>query len=130
MSGQIDGHQDGYADKLVKLLPAEGIAALTTVNGLVELDRDDRIWIALAFVVVGVFVVLWARQVRKVASILQLGFILAAYILWAANILWPWLSISFAALSDAPQSIPAIFSILFTLFIPFAFPTAKPAGAP
>jgi hypothetical protein len=80
--------------------------------------------------VVGVFVVLWARQVRKVKTPVQLAFTLAAYLLWAANIFWPWLTISFAALSDAPNSIPAIFSILFTLFIPFAIPTPpKEAGA-
>ncbi|MEI9885464.1 MAG: hypothetical protein WDN08_03030 [Rhizomicrobium sp.] len=129
MSGQIDNNQDGYTDKLVKLLPAEGIAALTTINGLIPLDRDDRLWIVLAIVVVGLFVVLWARQIRKISSVLQLGFILAAYVLWAANIFWPWLTISLASLSDAPNSIPAIFSILFTLFVPFAFPAPaqKPA---
>jgi hypothetical protein len=126
MTGQISPADD-YSEKLIKLLPAEGIAALTTINGIIELDDDNKIWMGLSFLVVGAFVALWAMRVRQVGSAMQLAFILLAYVLWASSILWPWLKAYVPQLADAQSSIPAVLSILFTLFIPFVFAAPAPA---
>jgi hypothetical protein len=127
MDSQINTAQDTYVDRLVKLLPAEGIAAMTAINGIVP-DNDKSVpWLWGAFLVVGIFVVLWATRARHITSPMQLAFILIAYVIWAANILWETLQAAYEIFSDVGDFAPALVAILFTLFIPFAFPS-PPAG--
>ncbi len=130
MTGQINNQQDNYADRLVKLLPAEGIAALTAINGIIDFQSSNKIWIVIVFLVIGAFVFLWAKIIRGVTSWLQLGFTVLAYVLWATNILWPWAGMIFPQLHDAKPYIPAVLTILFTLFIPFVFPAPAPPQVP
>lgn len=123
MSGQIDVAKDDYSDKLIKLLPAEGIAALTTIKTMLETVSTNFYWLLGCAVIVGLFVFLWARLMRKVTLPLQLAFIMVAYLLWAMNIMWGDLTGAVRVLNQAPSEIPAIGSILFALFIPFVFPS-------
>ena len=133
MTGQIDRAADGYAEKLTKLLPAEGIAALTTIYSLLSASSKDTPALEGAAFIIGVFVFLWAREARQIRSPVQLIFILLAYLLWSANILWPVLRVSHAWAGQAPVMSAPVLAILFALFIPFVFPkppaeseTAKP----
>jgi hypothetical protein len=124
MSGNIQSN-DNYGDKLAKLLPAEGIAALTTVNSLIpDKGRDDKVLIGVVLVV-AVFVYLWASRVRGVSAPKQFVFLLIAYFVWAANIfsvrLVNYLS-DYFNVGDIGTYLPALCAILLTLFIPFVFP--------
>ncbi len=121
MSGQV-APGDNYSDKLIKLLPAEGIAALTTIKTLLPAASTSFVWLGMSAGIVGVFVFLWARLMRQVQSGKQLAFTMTAYLLWVVNILWDSLTGSFAMAADAPAVLPAVLSILFALFIPFVFP--------
>lgn len=134
MSGQIDISKDSYADKLTKLLPAEGIAAMTAIKSLFPPDTSYLPWLEGAAVVVAIFVFFWAFKARRVANPLQLLFIMLAYGLWVISILWDLLTGRYAIAQNAPQALPAVASILFALFIPMVFPSASgnqvPANAP
>jgi hypothetical protein len=127
MTGQINKLTDGYADKLTKLLPAEGIAALTTIYSLMSGKSENTPALEGAAFIIGVFVFLWAREARQVRSPVQLIFILLAYLLWSVNILWPVLRVSHAWAGQSPQMSAPVLAILFALFIPFVFPPAQPA---
>ena len=124
MSGQIDGRADEYSDKLIKLLPAEGIAALLAINRLVPDDSDYNGWMIAATAIVAAFVVLWAYRMRHITAKLQLAFLLVAFLIWSFNILWDRIQPSVPGLSVEDGWLPAGIAILFTLFIPFVFPTA------
>jgi hypothetical protein len=128
LDSQINTQQDGYIDRLVKLLPAEGIAALTAIKGIVPGGSAGLMYLWGAFAVVGVFVVLWATRARHISSPMQLAFILIAYVIWAANIMWDTLQPSYALINPIGGFAPALAAILFTLFIPFAFPAPAPAA--
>jgi hypothetical protein len=130
LDSQINAAHDSYTDRLVKLLPAEGIAALTAIKGIVPNNGASLIWLWIAFGVVGVFVVLWATRARHITSAMQLAFILVAYVIWAANISWGTLQDSYEVIADIGGFAPALVAILFTLFIPFAFPNPTPAANP
>lgn len=121
MSGQV-APGDNYSDKLIKLLPAEGIAALTHHQDAVARGQHSFVWLGMSAGIVGVFVFLWARLMRQVQSGKQLAFTMTAYLLWVVNILWDSLTGSFALAANAPAVLPAVLSILFALFIPFVFP--------
>ena len=122
MHSQINAAQDSYTERLVKLLPAEGIAAVTAIKGIVPEGSRSLLWLWITFAVVGIFVVLWATRARHITSAMQISFILAAYTIWTANILWDTLQNSYEFLADVGGFAPALAAILFTLFIPFAFP--------
>lgn len=121
MTGQIDTFKDSYSDKLIKLLPAEGIAALTTIKTLIPVNGADADWLWWSAAIVGLFVLLWAWIIRLIRNPLQLAFIMIAYLLWMLNILWD-LASDLPIFSNAPPAIPAVCSILFALFIPLVFP--------
>jgi len=128
LDSQINAAQDSYIDRLVKLLPAEGIAALTASKGIIRQGGDSFWWLWGTILVVGIFVVLWAARVRNIRSPLQLTFILLAYVIWAANVLWEMLQPNYETFANTPDFAPALVAILFTLFIPFAFPNPVPAS--
>jgi hypothetical protein len=126
MTGQINRLTDGYADKLTKLLPAEGIAALTTIYSLMSGKSENTTALEGSAFIIGVFVFLWAREARQVRSPVQLIFILLAYLFWSVNILWPVLRVSHAWAGQASPMTAPVLAILFALFIPFVFPPAPP----
>ena len=130
MTGQINNQADGYADKLTKLLPAEGIAALTTINSLMPVQKSSTDWLLGSAAIVGAFVFLWARLGRQVRNPLQLAFIMLAYLLWSTSILWVHLQALYDWAEQAPPIAPAIAAILFGLFIPFVFPPQQPQQQP
>jgi drug/metabolite transporter (DMT)-like permease len=127
MAAQIDRQNDEYSDKLAKLLPAEGTAALLAINNLIPNESRTDIWIVVAFFVIGIFVFLWSRKIRNVADPIQLGFLLLGYVVWAANILYgrfdDYLEKMFGL--GGIDFVPAVIAILYSLFIPLVFPKEK-----
>lgn len=121
MAAQIESH-DQYADKLAKLLPAEGIAALLAIKNLIpdEQSLDKLIW--LAVVAVGIFILLWEWKVRRVTAVIQLAFLVGAYLVWAANVFTNRLD-SYFNDSSVVTLAPPVLAILVTLFTPLLFPT-------
>jgi hypothetical protein len=122
MPAEIDPSDD-YATKLAKLLPAEGTAALLAINRLIPDETSTQaLAVEILAGVVAVFVALWAFRIRGIKSGMQIAFLLVAYVIWASSIIWDRITPSVGFLSDNPW-LPAALAIVFTLFIPLAFPT-------
>jgi FtsH-binding integral membrane protein len=123
MSGQIDLQKDQYSDKLAKLLPAEGTAALLAINNIVPNKSTADPWILVAVIAIGLFVVLWARKYRQVADNKQLGFLILGFVVWAVNILsGRFTDYYYAWFGDYWfPFVPALIAILYSLFIPLVF---------
>ena len=124
MAAQIDRQRDEYSDKLAKLMPAEGTAALLAIDNLVPNQSGTDGWMLFTFVVIGLFVFFWARNVRGIHDGMQLGFLTLGYVIWAANILSGRFDEYYELIFGENwfTFVPALVAILYSLFIPLVFP--------
>jgi len=87
MTAPIDTAEDSAIDKVAKLIPAEIVAALTAINGLVP--EDAPAWLMPSFAIaLLVLVYFYLTKLRGMKSHGQVAFVcLLAFPVWASNIL-------------------------------------------
>ncbi len=122
MAGDIQD-SDNYGDKLAKLLPAEGIAALLAIKNIVpDVQSDDKI-IEGSILAIAIFVGLWAYRIRRITNWVQITFLLIAYTIWAMTIFSDRLTANFEGYEDTLAKAIAALAVLCTTFAPLLFPT-------
>ena len=128
MTAPIKANEDTAIDKVAKLIPAEIVAALTSINALVE--EGEEKWVMLAFALgLLVLVYFYLKKLRGMTSIGQLAFVcLGAYPVWVCNII-----ASRFDFLEANRSIFGALLIFVSLFPPLLFradTTQTPANPP
>jgi hypothetical protein len=110
---------DNYKDKLVKLIPAEIVAAYITIHGLVinsaENNKDTLLWIVFGFLVF--LTPAYLHKLMKVTAWKQIIFTTIAFVIWVTAIGGPF---QFIFGFDA-KFLGSIMLILYTLLIPLVY---------
>lgn len=128
---------DDYRSKVLKLIPAEIVAAYLTLKEFLAVGQANtlRDWVSwLVFLILLILTPVYYNKVTKVKSFKQLLITSLAFIVWVFSIGGPigdWL-IKNGYLSVADKSLVAgVALILFTLIAPLIYesqPTSQPVG--
>ena len=89
------GQGDTYSERLLKLIPAETVAAYMFLDGLLRSALKSQesqltVWLWAVFAVIGAGNVLYLKQALKVTSPVQYGIMTAAYAVWVFSIGGPF----------------------------------------
>ena len=119
---------DDYRSRIIKLIPAEIIAAYLTLKGLIESAASStsvkEIIYWIVFLVLLVLTPIYYKKITKVVSGKQLFITTCAFILWVYSVGGPmadWF-VERGIFTESDQSlIASVLLILFTLISPLLF---------
>ncbi len=112
MSREIQSDSD-YAEKLIKLIPSEIVAAFLTIDGIVSTQPGIRYHVSLfASVFLLLLIPFYLKYVLKVKSVLQIIITMLSFAVWVFSIGGPFLSYGWYL-----QSYGAVALILWTVTV-------------
>lgn len=116
----VPGTEDGYLDRLLKLLPAETVAAYLFVDGVVKTalkDQPDalRLWLWIVFGIIALGNVLYWRK-SGVKDTLQFVLLTLAFAVWVFTIGGP-----FAQVAWYQPFMGSVILGLFTFLVPLIY---------
>ncbi len=128
-SAGAQGEADGYADRLIKNIPADIIAAWTAASGLIasasDIPRDTVLWVAF-----GVGVILttaWTlRQTTMEGmrpAITQTIIATGSFVVWVFALGGPFVSLPFYR-----PAYGSLLLILYTVLVPLIIPPEGKSG--
>ena len=112
------GTEDGYLDRLLKLIPAETVAVYLFVGGVLQTALKDQpsalsLWLWIVFGVIGVGNILYLKKAGQVTDALQYVLLTVAYAVWIFTVGGP-----FATTGWYQPFMGSVILGLFTFLVP------------
>ncbi|HEX8015360.1 MAG TPA: hypothetical protein VF465_09005 [Flavobacterium sp.] len=119
-----DAAPNDFKDRLIKLIPAEIIAAYITISGLIigfaksdsNADKSNLLWIII--LVLMILTPVYLVKVSRVSKKGQLMFSTIGFLVWAFATASPYTN---EILGFSYELITSVILILYTLFIPLFY---------
>lgn len=109
-----ENEEDGYGDRLLKLIPAEVIALYMAMDSVVTDNGDNSIVLSLATLAIGMFATWFYLKIfQKVDNAPQIIVSVLAFAVWAINI-----GHGFQQAELIKPSYAALALLMFTFFAP------------
>ena len=86
---QVETRSDNYAERLLKMIPAESVALFITLEGIISQSPDSKLFGILTWSVFGIcllFTPLYLRSIGGVKKISQILITMIAFVIWALTI--------------------------------------------